>query len=179
MQIQTQQLRPGQELRFDFKLGVEYIQECLHTQRDVDEHLFSQDVNVHIEAQKISSDIQIKGYFHADLTPVCSRCAETYSQALEKDYFFLLSPYPHRHHSKGVFELEEEDGIYYFSDPMIDIAPLIREHLFLNLPMQYLCSENCQGLCLHCGDNLNVGKHHCKKSPNPIQAPSASKEADV
>jgi uncharacterized protein len=37
----------------------------------------------------------------------------------------------------------------------IDISQAIRDIFILNRPIQLLCKEECKGLCVHCGANLN------------------------
>lgn len=41
----------------------------------------------------------------------------------------------------------------------IDISEDVRQELILNLPTRILCQEDCKGLCIDCGVNLN--KNEC------------------
>ena len=38
---------------------------------------------------------------------------------------------------------------------MLDLAPLLREYLVLDIPSRPLCRPDCRGLCPECGNNLN------------------------
>jgi uncharacterized protein len=38
----------------------------------------------------------------------------------------------------------------------IDLAPLLREYMILEVPINPLCSPDCQGICPICGENLNI-----------------------
>ena len=40
----------------------------------------------------------------------------------------------------------------------IDISEDVRQELILNLPTRILCWDNCKGLCIDCGVNLNKQK---------------------
>jgi uncharacterized protein len=40
-------------------------------------------------------------------------------------------------------------------DGHIDLAPLVREYMLLDIPMKPLCRPDCKGLCPVCGQNLN------------------------
>lgn len=42
----------------------------------------------------------------------------------------------------------------------IDISEDVRQEMILNLPTRILCRDNCKGLCIDCGVNLN--KKKCK-----------------
>ena len=43
---------------------------------------------------------------------------------------------------------------------LIDLEPLLRDEVVLDLPFQPLCRDNCLGLCLECGANLNENPDH-------------------
>ena len=38
---------------------------------------------------------------------------------------------------------------------ILDLSPLLREYLLLEVPLQPLCRPDCRGLCPECGNNLN------------------------
>ncbi|MCX5707316.1 MAG: DUF177 domain-containing protein [Candidatus Omnitrophica bacterium] len=46
-------------------------------------------------------------------------------------------------------------------DPLILLDPVIREEIILDYPIKPLCKDDCKGLCLKCGGNLNEGGCHC------------------
>jgi len=45
-------------------------------------------------------------------------------------------------------------------EEFIDISEDVRQELILNLPTRILCRDNCKGLCIDCGVNLN--KQECQ-----------------
>lgn len=61
----------------------------------------------------------------------------------------------------------EEIELFYakneITDEELDITDDIRDELLIELPMNPLCSDNCQGLCPVCGINRN--KKSCKCTP--------------
>jgi uncharacterized protein len=52
-----------------------------------------------------------------------------------------------------------ESGLILPEDMHIDLAPLVREYMLLNIPINALCKEDCKGLCPICGENLNRNPH--------------------
>ena len=40
------------------------------------------------------------------------------------------------------------------TDDVIDLEPLVRDAVLLELPLAPLCSDTCLGLCPQCGTNL-------------------------
>lgn len=58
-------------------------------------------------------------------------------------------------------DLTAERPVRVTEDGWADLAPLIREYAWLGLPINPICSENCQPLCPHCGGNINKGECVC------------------
>ncbi|MDQ1397817.1 MAG: hypothetical protein QOG64_3076, partial [Acidimicrobiaceae bacterium] len=58
-------------------------------------------------------------------------------------------------------ELYEQDSdgeeTYPLAGDQLDLAPLARDAVLLELPLAPLCTEDCQGLCPECGANRNEG----------------------
>jgi uncharacterized protein len=64
------------------------------------------------------------------------------------------------------FEDEDEIEVLPENTKEIDISKAIQEAFIMNRPIKLLCSEECKGLCLTCGINLN--KKQCKCSETMI-----------
>ena len=59
--------------------------------------------------------------------------------------------------------LEENnpDG-YSLKNDTIDLSVIVDDIIAMNVPVSFLCSEDCRGLCAGCGTNLNDGECKCK-----------------
>jgi uncharacterized protein len=59
--------------------------------------------------------------------------------------------------------MEENDFIFLpdNSESLYDISPRVMEAVILEMPIRFLCDENCKGLCSGCGVNLNSGDCDC------------------
>jgi uncharacterized protein len=114
-----------------------------------------------------NSIIHVKGRVNGNISMVCSRCL--------KDFTFNLGPeIDINFHPKGresiIDEgklLYEDMDIGYYADE-IDISKIIRENLFLEIPIKPLCSINCKGLCPRCGIDLNEESCLCFNENNNI-----------
>jgi uncharacterized protein len=73
---------------------------------------------------------------------------------------------------------EPDDELYYYTGEHLELAPMLREQLILASPMHPLCTEDCRGLCVHCGKDLNEGPCGCAEEPvgNPFQVLRRVKE---
>ena len=67
----------------------------------------------------------------------CGRCLQMFEQPLQTST--ILS-----------YEVQPTD--------VIDITEDVRQELILVYPMSPVCHEGCRGLCLVCGQNLNVAR---------------------
>ena len=74
----------------------------------------------------------------------CSRCLAAVEEELSLD-----------------FEEEFEEREYPGEDAVIDLADIASQLWVTSIPMQPLCSGDCQGLCPVCGRNLNEGACGC------------------
>jgi uncharacterized protein len=59
--------------------------------------------------------------------------------------------------------LDSEEDFDFIEDNQIDLENVFKVHIIEQLPIRYICSPNCLGLCSHCGKNLNKGLCGCKE----------------
>lgn len=108
---------------------------------------------------KISADIDgvlyrrdkdyiVEGKVKTVLNLNCDLCLSAFETKLDFDLNEVYSELP-----------DSDEEIWELSDKTIDLKPAVIANIMLNLPMQVLCSDDCQGLCPKCGHNLNDG--HC------------------
>lgn len=95
------------------------------------------------------------------LSMPCDRCLEpvtvpfSYEVSREADF--------------GEEAREEEQA--YIEGYVLDVDVLIRDELFVHMPMKILCREDCRGICNRCGANLNHGDCGCDRTePDPRMA---------
>ena len=60
-----------------------------------------------------------------------------------------------------------EDELYPLTDDTIDLGPLVRDAIVLDLPMAPLCRDDCAGLCPQCGADRNEGTCGCSAPTDP------------
>ncbi|MAU10153.1 MAG: hypothetical protein CL607_10050 [Anaerolineaceae bacterium] len=91
----------------------------------------------------------------ADLTVVvdtqCNRCLDTFEQELNIQLEELYA-YP-----RPIGQSE----FYVGADTMLDLAPLLRAEVLIQMSHKTLCRPDCKGLCPTCGVNLNNEQCDC------------------
>ncbi len=108
--------------------------------------------------------VLISGSFAGGVPLVCSRCLEPFPfQAQDRFQLYCEAG------TQGQFEedhelADDELDVTYLEQGRINTDHLLRENILLCLPVQPLCREDCRGLCLRCGANLNQGACDCTEA---------------
>ena len=55
----------------------------------------------------------------------------------------------------------EDSDEPYIDGYQLDVDALVRNELFVHMPLRVLCKEDCKGICKRCGTNLNLGTCDC------------------
>ena len=61
----------------------------------------------------------------------------------------------------------DDEEAYPIVDDELDLAPMVRDAVVLELPLAPLCREDCRGLCPHCGCDRNVETCRCEPPLDP------------
>ena len=126
------------------------------------------DLDLHV--LRTSDNVQMSGTATVNLKPSCDRCMEPFDQRLAVPLHVNLAPHKDMNFGDGEGEdedsLDEDDVAFsFYKGEEIEVSDIIREMLLLDVPIRYLCSEECKGLCAQCGCNLNTGSCSCAKTP--------------
>jgi uncharacterized protein len=113
-----------------------------------------------VRISRNSEGLLLQGDFQTQVNAECVRCLDDFSQTLHTQFaelFYFHKPlYYHEQDS------DEDSDLIVPEDGYIDLAPLVREYLLLEYPINPLCRPDCKGLCPQCGENLNlVTCEHC------------------
>lgn len=127
-----------------------------------------------ILAERKGRAISLEGELTADMEFHCSKCTASFTEQEILDFeISLVKERPieddqalqeAKAGTPNEKELKQEDfSAEGFTDEELDLSGIMFEELMLNLPMVPLCSEDCRGLCLTCGIDLNVDECECHK----------------
>jgi len=118
-------------------------------------------VRVKVKASKVGDKYVLAGRISGAVFLKCDRCLEAFRSDLEIPFsVFLISPRPGEGEAEAEL-LDEDLEVDFIHGETIDLDARIKEQVFLSLPMKSICKEECLGLCLLCGANLNEGPCHC------------------
>ena len=88
----------------------------------------------------------VQADFSAETTLECVRCLNEFEYSLDWDLTELYA-----FSKKSV----SESGLVLPDNAHIELQPLIREYVLLEIPIKPLCKPTCKGLCTVCGEDLN------------------------
>jgi len=118
-------------------------------------------LDVHLTVTKEGDRYTVEGSLEGKIRARCDRCLNIYSHVIESDFKLLLTTLPREAEGRERELLEEDMAVEFIMEDEIEIDHIVREQLYLSLPMKLLCHESCQGLCPVCGMNLNHGSCRC------------------
>jgi uncharacterized protein len=102
---------------------------------------------------RVANGILVEGELEASVETECTRCLETFFKSIVIELEDIIN-------LPGA-ELTQENPVRVADNGWVDLSPLIREYAWIDLPINPVCSPDCQGLCPVCGGNLNDGECTC------------------
>lgn len=121
-------------------------------------------------------DVFLRGTLRGVLETTCSRCLEKAKVPLDIPLNVTFRP---RDEGKDATddddEEEEEDlDVALYDGDEVNLAPEIRDQIFLTFPLKALCREDCLGLCSVCGGNRNQTPCDCESHQAASRTPLAA-----
>ena len=121
-------------------------------------------VEEHHGKHKKLQDIRLKGDLSARLEVSCARCLEPVQHEVARSFELLYRPLGSDAGQEELSVTDAEAEIGYYQGEGLELEDVLREQVLLALPLKLLCRDDCQGLCPHCGKNLNEGKCACAET---------------
>ena len=141
-------------------------------------------VELVMTVQKDDDLYQLVGRVRGEMELACARCLEPFPLPVDAPFDLRYLPLHLNMTGSGTEGESDEDDATgeevggddlttaFYRDDQIDLLQLVREQLYLVLPMKPLHREDCRGLCPNCGANLNETTCACKNEwEDPRLAP--------
>jgi uncharacterized protein len=135
---------------------------------DSGECRFLSPIGISLAVVREYGHIRATGTVSTRICLTCSRCLGEYEHDVESEFTLFYIP------SAGVrldeeVELNEHDLISVaLEGDEIDFTHEVAEQVLLEIPFKPLCRESCQGLCTHCGIDLNENVCECSAAHKPL-----------
>ena len=103
---------------------------------------FSKPLTFDANLERIDDTVLARVNVSGSFATICARCLESVEHPLKQ-------------------EVNLDYGINRTTE-FIGMDEDVRQEVVINLPIRVLCKDDCKGLCLGCGANLNQEKCKCK-----------------
>jgi len=112
------------------------------------------------------SGIAVRGTLLVRLELECGRCLKIFEDTIEIEVNEICALRQVDDPEAYAESEDEPSQIPILSGDELDLTELVRQLIAMNLPLRPLCRDDCPGLCLRCGKDLNEGPCECSK-PEP------------
>ncbi|MDD6214325.1 MAG: DUF177 domain-containing protein [Firmicutes bacterium] len=133
-----------------------------------EEFVFNEPLNINGYIVNNTKSLELEATVAGKMSVHCARC----NKPMTVDISFPVSEILVR--DDGEMALDEDVVLY--SGTEVDLNEVITNSFLMNVSGKYLCSEDCKGICPHCGTNLN--EHECSCN-NDIIDPRWEKLAEI
>jgi uncharacterized protein len=109
-------------------------------------------VAVEVVLESVHGGIMARGRVRAPWVGECRRCLGQAKGEVEVEVNELFEP---------LADPDDTERSYPLDGDQLDLEPMARDAVVLELPLAPLCSPGCRGLCPQCGANRNEGPCRC------------------
>jgi len=149
LRINVSDVLHGRVLSIPIKLDMKFNLEMLTDHGIVN----ARPVQLEGQVYKADNDVLVDVTYEVEVDFSCDRCLKDVTRMVE---------------GRIIRDVREEQGddpdheaMPILIDHELDLQSVLREELLLNMPMQVLCDQDCQGLCPVCGADLNTDPCDC------------------
>jgi uncharacterized protein len=137
---------------------------------------FPKPLTWHVMVSNTGDALLVSGTVEGTGRTSCSRCLEPFELSImgEVEGYYILDE------DAKPEDMEPDEYQVLPEDNVIDLEPILRSAIIMDLPLVPLCDEDCKGLCPYCGINLNKETCDCAKEhahdelTDPVSNPFAA-----
>jgi uncharacterized protein len=124
---------------------------------------FESPLQSEVKIRKTGRSVLITGNVQTTLRLQCVRCLKEFSYPLSSNFELTLHPLKEAPSEEEIELGSEEMESNFFKGEEIHLSEVACEQIFLEIPYQPICGEDCKGLCPICGKDLNLSSCECVK----------------
>lgn len=129
---------------------------------------FLEPLRIELTVAREYDHVRAEGVVETRARLSCSRCLTEYEAVITSSFTIFYIPGSNAAQDEEV-ELAEQDLISVaYSGDEIDFTNEIAEQVLMEIPLKPLCKEECRGLCVICGTDLNLVDCDCSRAPANI-----------
>jgi uncharacterized protein len=114
---------------------------------------------------KSADSVSLNGVLTGVVQLDCARCGDPVSYELNEEFLYLVTTREEDTSELPEKEVSDEEcDTLYLKEPVIDVADILQEQMYLAIPGKVVCGDQCRGLCPGCGGSLNREECFCSES---------------
>jgi uncharacterized protein len=120
------------------------------------------------EAELLPGDqgqVRLQGKVSGEVVAECDRCLTPANFAVDAAFDLFYEPATTAVAGDEIAIQEADTEIGFYEGEGIELEQVLVEQILLQLPMQRVCREDCQGICQVCGSDRNVVNCDCYAKP--------------
>ena len=127
---------------------------------DLSESEWPEGVKGTFDVEKSGDRVSVRGFIEAHALLECVRCLKTFEHPMR----VALEVFADR---SGTGSRRDEEALVrdaymkFHDGRQLDLREDARDSLLVEMPIAPHCRDQCAGLCLTCGADLNAGPHTC------------------
>ena len=137
-----------------YKIDFEHFLDLGKIQSSSSEIVLANPVKVKGSVYKTDEDLYLDAKVSYEYYENCSRCLKEF---VNKEETVLSGRLMEASQSSDT----EDEFVFLYDGDQIEITEQVFTSILLSLPMKSLCNDNCRGLCLVCGKDLNIEECSC------------------
>lgn len=104
-------------------------------------------IDIRFRAESVDDGVLITGDVQSRATGECGRCLAAIDQDIDQKFQELFL-----YESRASEHNDDDDGLFTLDGDIADIEIAIRDAVILSMPINPVCSLDCEGLCSTCGE---------------------------
>jgi uncharacterized protein len=107
------------------------------------------------ELHILTRELRVRGRLDGSLTCECDRCLASFELPVSGPFELVYEPVGTASDEEELGLSDNDAGVGYYEKEGLDLADVVRERLYLLLPLGRVCRPDCKGICPECGANRN------------------------
>ncbi len=137
-----------------YKIDFEQSLDLEKIQSKTDEIVFASPVKVRGSVYETDENMYLDAVVSYEYYENCARCLKEFVNRVET----VLSG---RLMETSQLSDTDDEFVFYYDNEQVEITEQVLTSILLSLPMKTLCNDDCRGLCLVCGKDLNIEECSC------------------
>ncbi len=118
-----------------------------------EDFLFPTPLHLTGDIRNNTKNLELNAKVSGNMQVHCSRCAKPFTSPVSFKVREILI--------REDGEISPDSDVVIFSGYTVDLTEIVTNNFFMNVSGQYLCKDDCKGLCPTCGCDLNEETCDC------------------